>query len=90
MGVRDNAKGTVIAPIMDLPAHIFANAVQLVAATIRNITGMIKTRTRRRRRTLSDSRSSAKSIVNQYMPVLITIGIFVDFFDSRCFKLYRN
>ena len=88
MGVRDNAKGTVIAQIMDLPAHIFANAVQLVAATIRTITGMIKTRTRRR--TLTYSRSSAKSIVNQYMPVLITIGIFVDFFDSRCFKLYRN
>ena len=90
MGVRDNAKGTVITQIMDLPAHIFANAVQLVAATIRTITGMIKTRTRRRWRTLTYSISSAKSIVNQYMPVLITIGIFVDFFDSRCFKLYRN
>ena len=89
MGVRDNAKGTVIAQIMDLPAHIFANAMQLVAATIRTITGMIKTRTRRRK-TLTYSRSSAKSIVNQYMPVLITIGILVDFFDSRCFKLYRN
>ena len=90
MGVRDNAKGTVIAQIMDLPAHIFANDMQLVAATIMTITGMTKTRTRRRRRTLTYSRSSAKSIVNQYMPVLITIGIFVDFFDSRCFKLYRN
>ena len=90
MCVRDNAKGTVIAQIVDLPAHIFALAMQLVAATIMTITGMIKTRTRRRRRTLTDSRSSAKSIVNQYMPVLITIGIFVDFFDSRRFKLYRN
>ena len=66
MCVRDNAKGTVIAQIVDLPAHIFALAMQLVAATIMTITGMIKTRTRRRRRTLTYSRSSAKSIVNQY------------------------
>ena len=75
---------------MDLPAHIFVNAMQLVAATIRTIMGMIKMKTHRSRRTLTDSRSSAKAIVNQYMPVLITIGIFVDFYDSRCFKLYRN
>ena len=46
MGVRENAKGTVIAEIMDLPAHIFALAMQLVAATIMTIMGMIKTRTR--------------------------------------------
>ena len=90
MGVRENAKGTVIAQIMDLLAHIFANAIQLVAAAIMTITGMIKTRTRRRRMTLTGSRSSATSIVNQYMPVLITIGIFMDFCDGRCFKLYRN
>ena len=49
MGVRENAKGTVIAQIMDLLAHIFANAMQLVAATIRTITGMIKMRTQRRK-----------------------------------------
>ena len=90
MGVRENAKGTVIAQIMDLLAHIFANAMQLAAATIRTITGMIKMRTQRRSRTLTGSRSSATLIVNQYMPVLITIGIFVDFCDGRCFKLYRN
>ena len=54
---------------MDWPAHIFANAMQLVAATIGTITGMIKTRTRGRRRTLTASSSSAKSLVNQYMPV---------------------
>ena len=30
MGVRENAKGTVIAQRMDMPAHIFANAMQLV------------------------------------------------------------
>ena len=66
MGVRENVKGTVIAQIMDWPAHLFANAMQLVAATIRNITGMIRTRTQRRRRTLTDSSSSAKSLVNQY------------------------
>ena len=89
MGVRENAKGTVIAQIMDLLAHIFANAMQPAAATIRTITGMIKMRTQRSR-TLTGSRSSATSIVNQYMPVLITIGIFVDFCDGRCFKLYRN
>ena len=89
-GEREDAKGTVIAQIMDLPAHIFANTMQLVAATIRTITGMIKMRTQRRMMTLTDSSSSVKSLVNQYMPVLITIGIFVDFCDSRCFKLYRN
>ena len=67
MGVRENAKGTVIAQIMDLPAHIFANAMQLVAATTMTITGMVKIiKTRTRRRTLTDSRSSAKSIVNHY------------------------
>ena len=90
MGVRENAKGTVLAQIMDWPAHIFANAMQLVAATIMNIMGMITTRTRRRRRTLTDSSSSAKSLVNQYMPVLITIGTFADLCDSRCFMLYHN
>ena len=67
MGVRENAKGTVLAQRMDWPAHLFANATQLVAATIRTITGMIKTRTRRRRRGggLTDGISSANSLVNQ-------------------------
>ena len=51
---------------MEWPAHLFANAMQMVAATIRTITGMIKTRTRRRRRTLTDSSSSAKSLVSYY------------------------
>ena len=88
MGVRDNTEGTVIAQRMDLPAHLFANAMQLVAATIWTITGMIKTRTRSRRRILTDSRSSENSLVN--MPVVITIGIFVDLCDSRCFRLYRS
>ena len=74
MGVSENAKGTVLAQRMDWPAHLFANAMQLVAATIMTITGVIKTRTRRR--TLTDSSSSAKSLVNQYMPRLITIGNF--------------
>ena len=90
MGVRENAKGTVLAHRMDWPAYIFANAIQLVAATIRTITGMIKTRTQMRRRTLTDGSSSAKSLVNQYTPVLISIGIFVDLCDSRCCMLYRN
>ena len=53
MGVRENAKGTVIAQIMDLLAHIFANAMQLAAATIRTITGMIKMRTHRRSQVVS-------------------------------------
>ena len=67
MCVRENAIGTAIAQRMDWPAHLFANAIM----------GMLKTRIRRRRRTLTDSRSSAKSLVDQYiiMPVLITIGI---------------
>ena len=56
---KGDCKGAVIAQIMDLPAHLFANAMQLVATTIRNITGIIKTRTRGRRRTLTDSSSSA-------------------------------
>ena len=62
-GLRENTKGTVLAQIMDWPAHLFANALQLVAATIRTITGMTKTRTRRRRRrrTLTDTSSSANS-----------------------------
>ncbi len=74
--------GTAIAQIMDWPAHLFANAIM----------GMLKTRIRRRRRTLTDSRSSAKSLINQYTPVLITISIFVDLSmcDSRCFMLYRH
>ena len=58
--------GTAIAQIMDWPAHLFANAIM----------GMLKTRIRRRRRTLTERRSSAKSLVDQYiMPVLITICI---------------
>ena len=90
--MSDNAKGTVLAQIMDWPAHLFANAVHLVAAKVCTITGMIKTRTRRRTRrmTLSDGSSSAKSLVNQYMTVLITIGIFVDFCHSRYVMLCRN
>ena len=91
MGVRENAKGTVLAQRMDWPAQLFANAMQLVAATIMYITGMVKTRTRRKRGTLTDSRSSAKSLVNQYnMQVLINIFIFVDSCDSKCFMLYLN
>ena len=90
MGVRENAKGTVLVQIMDWPAQLFSNAMLLVAATIRTINGMIKTRTRRRRMTFTDSRSSAKSLVNQYMPVFITIGIFVDLCDSRSLMLYPN
>ena len=44
----------------------------------------------RKRGTLTDSRSSAKSLVNQYMQVLINIFIFVDSCDSKCFMLYLN
>ena len=47
---------------MDWHAQVFANAMQLVAATIRTITGMIKTRTRGR--TLTDSSSSTNSLVS--------------------------
>ena len=89
---KGDCKRNVIAEIMDLPAHLFANAMQLVAETIRNITGLIKTRTRGRGRTLTDSSSSAKSLVNQYnyASVDYTIGIFVDLCDSKYFLLYRN
>ena len=38
MGVRENAKGTVLAQRMGWPADLFANAMHLVAATIRTIT----------------------------------------------------
>ena len=47
MGVRQNAKGTVLVQrinIIDWPGHLFGNAVQSVAATIRSITGMTKKR----------------------------------------------
>ena len=56
-GIRENAKGTVLGQRMDWPAHLFANAIHLVAATIKTITVMIKRRIlrRRRRRTLTDS-----------------------------------
>ena len=66
------------------------NAMQLVAETIRTITGMIKRRILRRRMTLTDSSSTAKSLVSWYLFVLVTIGIFVDSCDSGCFMLYRN
>ena len=52
--VRDYAKGTALAHMMDWPAHLFANALQLVAATIITITGIIKMSIWRRR-TLPDS-----------------------------------
>ena len=61
MGVRENTKGTVLVQRMDWPAHIFANAMQLVAATIRTITGMIKRRIWKR--TLTDDSSTEKSLV---------------------------
>ena len=70
-GCKGECKGNFTAQRMDWPAHLFANAMQLVAATIWTTTGMIKTMTRRRRRTMTDCSSSAKSLVNQYMPVLI-------------------
>ena len=59
---KENSKGTVLAQRMEWPAQLFANAMELVAATIRTVTGMIKMRTRRR--TLTDSSSSAKSLVS--------------------------
>ena len=40
MGLRENAKGTVIAQIMDSPAQLFAKSMQQVASTIRTITDM--------------------------------------------------
>ena len=73
--------------------HYDPNAMQLVAATIRTITGMIKTRTQRRRRTLTDTSSSANSHSQSRISIicqLITVGIFVDFCDSRCIMLYRK
>ena len=63
--VRENTKGTVLPQRMDWTSHLFANAMQLVAASIRTITGMIKRRICRRRN-LTDSSSSAKSLVSWY------------------------
>ena len=44
-GCKGECKGDCYCANNGLPAHLFANAMQLVAATIRTITGMIKTRT---------------------------------------------
>ena len=63
MGLRENAKGTVVAHKMDSPAQLFVKSMQLVTATTRTITGMLKVRIWRRR-TLTDSSSSAKSLVS--------------------------
>ena len=73
MGVRENAKGTVLARRMSWPAHLLAIAMHLVAETIRTITGMIKRRKCRRRMNLTDCSSSAMSLVSQLTSV--TVGV---------------
>ena len=72
---------------MDWPAHHFANAMQLVAANIiKEYHGVIKMRRRRRSRTLTDIRLQSHESVS-IIPMLITIGIFVDFCDSWVFHV---
>ena len=49
---------------VDWPAHLFANAMQLFAATMSTTTGMINTRIWKKSQLLTDSNSSAMSLVS--------------------------